>query len=338
MNPIVAGHMRMQRGLVTRQQACAAGMTFREIDAAVRSGQWIAVRRGVYAEQALVAATVERGARQRLLDDAACLRIERDHVRSHETAGLVLGMGLLLPSTCLTHVTRPTVHGSRHEFGVKHHVAPFASDDVVEIDGARCLRAARTAVDIAREHGHPYGVVAFDSALRMGVPLAELVAVLDTMRCWPRIRTARAELELADEGAESVHETMARMLVLELGHGAPETQFGLTDGRREVWCDLRLGRHIFEPDGRIKYRPPEAGGVATKAPEEVLWEEKGRQDFVTGFKLGMSRIVWADYWGAARVAALARLDREYLDTCRRFGTDVSDLAPYRIRGGRRRAA
>jgi hypothetical protein len=191
MNAQVVGHMRAQRGLVTRGQAIAAGMTAREIDAVVRSGRWIAVRRGVYAEQALVAATVERGAKQRLLDDAACLRIDREHVRSHESAGLVLGMGLLLPSPCLTHVTRPTVHGSRHEFGVKHHLAPYVSEDVVDVDGVRCLRVARTAADIAREHGHPYGVVAFDSALRMGVSLAELEAVLESMPCWPWIRTAR---------------------------------------------------------------------------------------------------------------------------------------------------
>lgn len=338
MNPIVVGHMSAQRGLVTRAQAIAAGMSGRDIDAAVRGGRWAAVRRGVYAECELVAATVEWGARQRLLDDAACLRIGREHVRSHESAGLVLGMGLLLPEPCLTHVTRPTVHGSRHEFGVKHHLAPYSPEDVVEVDHLRCLRPARTAVDIARAHGHPHGVVAFDSALRMGVPLQELEAVLESMPCWPGIRTARAELELADDRSESVGETLARMLVIELGHGRPSTQFGLSDGRREAWCDLRLGRHIFEFDGRVKYRAEDAGGVARKPVEEVVWDEKGRQDFVTGFKLGMSRIVWSDFWGAARVRARARLDREYRDTCRRFGTDISDLAPYRIPARRRRAA
>jgi hypothetical protein len=273
-----------------------------------------------------------------LVDDAACLRIGRDHVRSHESAGLVLGMGLLLPHPCLTHVTRPTVHGSRHEFGVKHHVAPFLATDVVDVDATRCLGLARTAADIAREHGHPYGVVAFDAALRAAVPLSELREVLDTMRSWPRIRKARAELELADAGAANVGETLARMFVIELGHGRPETQFGLTDGDREVWADLRLHRHIIEFDGRVKYRSEAAGGVATKAAEDVLWDEKGRQDFITGFKLGMSRVVWDDLWGSARERALARVDREYLDTCRRFGTDISDLSPYRIHRPAPRAA
>lgn len=164
----------------------------------------------------------------------------------------------------------------------------------------------------------------------MGVSLAELEAVLESMPCWPRIRTARAESELAESGAESVGETLARMLVIELGHGRPSTQFGLSDGRRQVWCDLRLDRHVFEFDGRVKYRAQDRGGVARRPAEDVVWDEKGRQDFVTGFKLGMSRIVWGDLWGAARVRARERLDREYLDTCRRFGTDISDLAPYRI--------
>ena len=72
-------------------------------------------------------------------------------------------------------------------------------------------------------------------------------------------------------------------------------------------------------------------------PEQVLDDEKDRQDFVCGFKLGMSRIVWADYWGARRELALRRFEREYLDTCARFGTSIEDLAPYVVRRPPRRS-
>ena len=333
MHPEILGRMAAQRGLVTRAQVLAVGVTAREVDRLVRTGVWVAVRRGVYAEAARLAeidARADRRARrQRLADDAACLRIGRDHVRSHDSAALVLGLDILLADD-LTHVTRPTVHGSRHEFGVKHHVAPFMPQDVVEVDGVRCLRRARTAVDVAREHGHPFGLVAFDSYLHDGGSRAEVEEVIGDMSCWPGITVVRAEWDLSDAGAESVGESLARDLVTELGLGRPETQFGLTDGRRTVFADLRIGRHFVEFDGLLKYRLRAAGGVADRSPEQVLVEEKLRQDFMTGYKLGMSRLVWADVWGSGREAAKARLRREILDTNRRFGTSIADLAPYRV--------
>lgn len=333
MHPEIIGRMAAQRGLITRPQALAAGLSAREIDRLVRSRVWVAERRGVYVE-ASFKATLEarpdhRIALRRLADDAACLRVGRDHVRSHDSAAVLLGLDILLPPDALTHVTRPTVQGSRHEFGVKHHLAPYdEARDVVVVGGVRCLRAARTAVDIAREHGHPYGMVAFDSFLRAGGMPAELHEVIDEMTCWPRITVVRSELELADAGSESVGETLARDLVIELGFGRPQTQFGLTDGRRTIWVDLRIGRHLFEFDGRVKYLPAPRGGPAVRAADEVLFEEKRRQDFATGFKLGMSRIVWDDLWGWRREQARSRLTREVLDTNERFGTSIDDLAPY----------
>jgi len=145
------------------------------------------------------------------------------------------------------------------------------------------------------------------------------------MRNWPQVTTVRRVVEGADPGAESVGETLARELVEELGIGRPQTQFVVTDGSRIVWCDLRVGRQIFEFDGLVKYLPVEAGGVADRPPEEVVWDEKRRQDFICSFKLGVSRIIWEDFWGSARRRAKVRLRREYDDTVARFGTDISDL-------------
>jgi hypothetical protein len=58
--------------------------------------------------------------------------------------------------------------------------------------------------------------------------------------------------------------------------------------------------------------------------------EKRRQDWVGGFHLGMSRIVWDDLWGLRRAATKVRLRREFEATVARFGADVGDLAPYRV--------
>jgi hypothetical protein len=59
--------------------------------------------------------------------------------------------------------------------------------------------------------------------------------------------------------------------------------------------------------------------------------EKHRQDWVCGFHLGMSRVVWDDLWGLRRQRTKARLRREFDASVARFGTDVGDLAPYRVR-------
>ncbi len=96
-----------------------------------------------------------------------------------------------------------------------------------------------------------------------------------------------------------------------------------------MWCPLRVGRHVFELDGRRESVAHADGGLADD-PAQALGAEQQRQDVVTSFKLGVSRITYADLF-SGRAAAKARLLREYADTCRRFGTDVRDLARYSVR-------
>jgi hypothetical protein len=145
------------------------------------------------------------------------------------------------------------------------------------------------------------------------------------MTGWPYKLSVDRAVKLADAGAETYLESLARGLVHDLGIGTPQTQLGLTDGQRTIWGDIRVGRHLFEPDGKLKYFLESLG----KTPDEILWEEKLRQDFITGFKLGVSRITMYDCL-AGRREALRRLAREYADTVARFGTDISDLTPYVI--------
>ncbi len=328
--------MATQHGLITRPQALNAGAKPDRLDQLVRRGELVAVRRGVYAEAALVATLTTYRDRRLLADRAASLRIIHPHAMSHDSAALELNLPILRPSTPMTHVTRPGVVGSHLTHGVKHHLAPYAADRVVEQAGIRVLDAARTGLDIAREHGLRAGVVAIDSARRSGTTLSQLEAEVALMKSWPHVTVVREAIELSDPDTDSVGETLTRELVTELGHGRPRTQFGLTAGGRTAWCDLRLDRHLFEFDGRVKYQRVEDGGVALTSAAEVIWREKQRQDWLCGFKLGMSRVVWDELFGAARAATRERLRREYLDTCRRFGKSIEDLTPYLARGPRPR--
>lgn len=337
MGPRVSAAIERNGGLISRREAKEAGLTAQQIDRLVRTREWTAVRRAVYAPTEIVAAATTLSARQRLIDRAACMRITRPFVRSHTTAALEMGMPVLLPQPAMTHVTRPNV-GTHNEYGVKHHLAPYDKSELVRANGFLVLDAARTAIDIAREYGHPYGMVAVDSARLHGVTIADLETALARMKFWPDRRAAVDAIELSAPGAESVGESLARDLLYELGRTDVQTQFGITDGSVEAWADLRVGRHLVEFDGRVKYQPVAAGGLAAVEPGEVVWEEKRREDFFRGFHLGMSRLSWDDVWGPGRRLALARLDREIAATDRLWGRSIADLAPFILQRSRRRAS
>lgn len=337
----VAALMGTQRGLVLRRQVLAAGGTEKQIAELVVRGDWVVVRRGVYTTRMLWESLDEYQGQPLLRAWAASLNMDQPHVLSHESAALAHRMQILRPRPWLVHVTRFGVQGCRKRHGVCHHQAPFTSDQILEIEGVPTFDMARTAVDIARSHGQRdglrYGLVACDSAMRAGTTKAELEAAVAPMSCWPNVTIARQAVDLAIPDADSAAETLGRLLLISLGIDEIQAQFGLTDGHRSAWADLRVGRHLVEVDGKVKYTPVLAGGLADRDPYEVLWDEKLRQDWLTGFKLGMSRVTWDELMPKQWRATQDRVAREVADTRARFGSDISDLAPYIIREPRRRS-
>jgi hypothetical protein len=319
--------VRTQHGLITRRQLREAGLDVRQVRRLLARSDLLPLRRGVYVERDRWDSLEPYREQPVLRIRAARLTLGGDYVLSHDSSAIVQGLGAPDPTRALVHVTRAKVHGDAVRAGVKHHLAPYSSHQVRMVDGLPVLDAARTALDMAREHGLVAGVACADAALRAGATKQQLVAARSRMWCWPFSSVMDETLALTDPGAESWLESEARVLVCGLGIGRPETQFGLTDGHRTVWCDLRVGRHFFEVDGALKY---DDYNLSDRPPREVLLAEKRRHDFVTGFKLGGSRITAHDC-RAVRRAAEARLLREYTDTCARFGTDISDLAPYIVR-------
>jgi hypothetical protein len=188
------------------------------------------------------------------------------------------------------------------------------------VQGLHVTGIGRTALDLGREHGFTAGVVACDGALRRGVTRGQLEAQLATMLCWPGITASREAVLYADPGAESVGESLSRLLLDELDLGVVDTQFPVRTASGTFWCDLRIGRHLFEFDGRVKYVRIEEGGVADRDPGDVVWDEKNRERLLVAEGLGVSRIIWDDLWGRARERAKHRLRAEYALTVNRFGT------------------
>ena len=139
-----------------------------------------------------------------------------------------------------------------------------------------------------------------------------------------------------------MHETLGRELVLEAGLGTPETQFPVRTSDGVKWCDIRVGNHIIECDGHIKYQSVERGGVARTSADEVAWEERKRDRLVKDRRLLVTRLYWEDYWGRRREAAVRRLQADAADAVRLYGADLDpalarEAAEIRRTRDRRRA-
>ncbi|HEX5086748.1 MAG TPA: type IV toxin-antitoxin system AbiEi family antitoxin domain-containing protein [Nocardioides sp.] len=318
--------MASQRGLLTRNQALDAGLSPTTIRHLIRTGVLVIVRRGVYADGELWRSLDPYRGQHQLRTRAALMTMRRSWVVSHDSAGHEHELDLLLPPEPHVHITRPGWTKAWTEYGVKHHLAPYSPEQVVERHGLRVHDLARTAVDIAREHGSPYGEVACNSAMRLGVTRAELEAACEPMRNWPHVTRTRAAVAFARPGVGSVAETLGIILVEELAIAAHmETQFPVRRADGTVaWLDIVLGCHGFEVDGKGKYIPVTEGGLAKEPPFEVLWAEKRRERDIHQVGLGTSRIFWEDFWAPRRGEALRRLRSDYEETVARFGTRLPE--------------
>jgi hypothetical protein len=333
--------MARGHGLVTAATLRQQGFSSRQVTAWVRGGVLVGVRRGVYTTRELWDSWDKYAAKPLSRIRAASMSIEIPHVFSHDSAAIVHGLPLLRPQDAAVHITRDKMRGSRVKGGIHHHGARYAAARVLRVDGLRVLDPARTVVDIAREHGYREGLVAADGAMQLGITRAQLQEAAHEMAGWPYSLTVGAVLKDADPGAESVIETLGRELLMECGLGPVETQFPVSVPWGIAWCDLRVGCHIVECDGRAKSRPVADGGLADRDLERILWDERRRQREVCSVGLGMSRLVWADFWGDARERAKERLLREEEVTRRRFGDTLpAHLEEFaqRMRGRRYRVA
>lgn len=336
MQPGSAYYFAQQHGLILRRQARASGMTEDEVTALLRRGEWVAVRRGVYTSRVYWESLDPYVGRPQLEVWAALLTQQTPQIASHDSAAYLHGLGILEARPRLVHVTRHGALGGRTRHGVKHHKAPMQPAQIVFVDGQPVLDIPRTVADIAREHGLRHGIVAAGSALRAGVSRRDLRSAIGPMRSWPNVTLARRAVEWADGRCESPGEDLTLLMLKQLGIGDVEPQFGLQENGRLAWLDFRIRRHFVEFDGHLKFRPVREDGLATRSPDEVLWMEKQRQDWVCGFKLGMSRLTWVDVQPDTWAQTQARLLREILATDALFGTSIDDLAPYRVRSPRRR--
>lgn len=204
---------------------------------------------------------------------------------------------------------------------------------VVEHRGAVVTDLPRTIAELVVRSSFGRAVAAIDWAVRTrrrpGAPATTLDDIRAAAEALSLVR-GRARLEralaFADGRAESPGESWMRVLIHQLGFEVPELQheYRFADSRRFRsdfrWPSIRLAGEF---DGRLKYRAGEARGG--RNVEQVVVEEKEREDTVRATGDGMLRCVWDDL----RDPRLLRQKLEAAEVPRRAGR--ARLVPFATR-------
>lgn len=290
----------------TAAQARAAGCGKAAIRRALRSGEWVTLRRGVYVEASQLAAVTGCPEKRHALDVAALrLVVGYAAVAGGTSAARILGLdllGQLAPEPVL--LTDAAVKGT-HRNGYVLRSAALPSHHRATKHGVPITSAARTVIDLARTRPFVEGVVVADSALRRGLLSADqLGGVLENCSTWSGIARACRVVDFADPLAESVLESLSRVAIHEQNLPAPRTQVALGDawGPRcrvdFLWEDVRV---VGEADGLRKYEPDDG-----RSTRDILRAEKRREEWLADAGYEMVRWGWDDANDPPRLAERIR--------------------------------
>lgn len=168
------------------------------------------------------------------------------------------------------------------------HRATLPAHDVVIRYGVPVTSVARTLVDLARHRPLATAVAAMDFALREHMVTGdEIAATMLDCRNWPGIKRARRAVRLVDPRAESVLESVSRLVLGWLRLPVPEPQQRIADERGFIIarCDFYWDEYgvVGEADGRDKY-----------SAREVLTKEKDRQEQLEDLGIVAVRWGWRD--------------------------------------------
>jgi hypothetical protein len=305
VHPTLRAAAERQLGLFTAVDARRAGYRHPEIQLLCSTGRWVRMRRGVYATAEHLSEVDRRGGRHRLECYAVLLDLGRlGAAVSHASAARLWGFPVRRGLPATVRLTDPDLWRRGRNFHMTR--APLPDADVATSGPIRLTSAARTLVDCAREWPLDDAVVAIDAALLTGrVTPEQLSQVASAQPSWRGVQRARRAIGLSDGRADSPLETRGRLRIVGSGLPTPELQVEIRSAGRLVgvvdgWFDDAAVAVEF--DGRVKYTDP----WRQRSPEQVLWEEKRREDQLRALDIRVVRVVDADL-GAQWPAVEARL-------------------------------
>ncbi|MHA6801722.1 endonuclease domain-containing protein [Bounagaea algeriensis] len=244
-------------GLFTRTEALAAGWTDRDLR---RNPEIYRVIHGVYAHL---------GARltHRLKCEAVSMCFPPDAVITGRSAATLLGVELAGPHTPVEVV----VNGNRYvnrRYGTRCWAVRTYPREHRPWQGIRLATAPRACLDLLSRHPLKIGVPGVDAMLHAGT--IDVAAVHRTVsgRSDHRIRHARRALELVDGRAESIPESVLR-LVLRFGGLQPEPQVEVRDADGFV---ARVDLAFEEAKLAVEY-----DGAWHGAPSQMWADERRRE-------------------------------------------------------------
>jgi very-short-patch-repair endonuclease len=230
-----------QGGMARRRQLRKAGMSRRQLQAAVDAGRFRLLTPGLYV-------TADRGPDELLR--AAVVRL--DAVVSDQSAALLWGIELShTPEQPHVLVARNR-GGAEHE-GVRVHRVDLREGESEPLGTVNVTTVLRTLLDLSRRLPVEQAVAAVDSALRQGlITTEELVGGLCALPAGRGRQRVCRVLDLIDPKSGSVLESLCRVLLALNGLPAPQTQHVVRSAGRWVgrvdfaWLDQWL---IVETDG-----------------------------------------------------------------------------------------
>jgi hypothetical protein len=271
------------------------GFDNRDLRRMRRDGTLLPVRRGAYVRERPAERSRDEEHRELIL--ATVPQLHDAAVISHGSAAVLYGLPTWPKAIDRVHVTRNRNSGGNRRAVVQVHGAPLTAADITTIDGVPVTSIARTVLDLCRTLPIEQAVAAGDRALAFGLVCAVLEDHLSQMTRWPGIRQARRAVALLDARSESAGESVSRVRLHEDGLPTPELQQDIYDdeGRFLARVDFywKEQRTIGEFDGKIKYGRLLKSGQAV---EDVLFEEKRREDSLRDLSLQIVRWIWADLY------------------------------------------
>lgn len=137
-------------------------------------------------------------------------------------------------------------------------------DEITQIDGLFVTTPERTALDLARHLPRNSAVVHLDAlAQASGVSAMDVLTLAHRYPGSRGIRSAVTALSLMDDGAESPHETLLRLVLRDKWLDVPTTQIRAGDGDVDAVIDVGYeeprvgldyeGKHFDETDGVAEF-------------------------------------------------------------------------------------
>lgn len=267
------------------------------VRAQVRAAAWRPVRRGAYADAATEPDPF-RGQRDLVLARAlAVAQTSSAPVTfSHQTAALLWGLPQVTDD-CRAHVIQASKPTGRDR-SLARHTHDLPPEHRTSHRGFAVTTLERTVVDCTMTLGPRAALVIADAALHAGTSREACLELVNKMVGRRGVVVARTVLELADDGAESPGESLARFVMLRAGLPRPTTQLRVETYLGNFWSDFGWPEwHVLaEYDGRAKY---EANGTASSA----VIEEKRRQDAIEESGQRVLRITKEDLSAPDRLVA-----------------------------------